>query len=181
MTFPTKPLLSLTLGVFLLALAAPTPSSPAQTAAAAPPTGGELLPVEIGRATGKGAGDSSASYQVLATAPLNAGEKGQRIQFVTRENGAGRTSTAYTVVNTGKSKTLGQLAESLGSGLRRFSAGGAASGQEFAKVGDLRYGGELRLVAVDANSLRFEYNPPTARPVTFTRADAAAFAGILGR
>ena len=147
-----------------------------------PPAPGDLLPVEIGHATGRGGdGAGSSNYQVLATAPLNAAEKGQRLQFVTRESGAGRASTAYTVVNTGKSKTLGQLAETLGAGLRRFAAGGGAPGQEFAKVGDLRYGGELRLVAVDANSLRFEYNPPTARSVTFTRADAAAFAGILGR
>ncbi len=165
----------------LLALSAPTPSSAQAPAAPPPPAAGEMLPVEIGRAAGKGGADGSASYQVLATAPLDSAAKGQRIQFVSRETGVGRSSTAYTVVNTGKSKTLGQLAETLGAGLRKFSAGGAAPGQEFGKVGDLRYGGELRLVAVDANALRFEYNPPTARPVTFSRADAAAFAGILGR
>ena len=172
-----KPLLPFTAAA-LLALSSPAASF-AQTPAA--PAAGESLPVEIGRATGKGGGDGSLNYQVFATAPLNAAEKGQRIQFVTRETGGGRSSTAYTIVNTGKSKTLGQLTETLGGAFRKFSAGGAAPGQEFGKVGDLRYGGELRLVAVDANSLRFEYNPPTARPVTFSRADAAAFAGILGR
>lgn len=174
-----KPLLPFTCAV-LLALSATAPSSRAQ--APAPAAAGEMLPVEIGRASGKGSGDGpTASYQVFATAPLDSGDKGQRLQFVSRESGGGRSSTAYTVVNTGKSKTLSQLADTLGAGMRKFSAGGAAPGQEFGKVGDLRFGGELRLVAVDANSLRFEYNPPTARPVTFTRADAAAFAGILGR
>ena len=177
MKFPTAPLLALAL-VPLLTLAASTSS----LAQAPIPIAGELLPVEIGHATGKGAGgDPAATYQVFATAALDSTEKGQRVQFVTRQSGGGRSTTAYTVVNTGKSKTLGQLAEKLGDGMRRFAAAGGTVGQEFARVGDLRYGGELRLVALDADSLRFEYNPPTARPVTFTRADCAAFAGILGR
>lgn len=165
------------------ALVTPLASSHAQQPPPpATPNGGETLPVEIGRASGKGGGDgASTSYAVFATAPLDSAEKGQRLQFVTRESGPGRTATAYTIVNTGKSKTLGQLAENLGSGLRRFAGGGGAAGQEFAKVGDIRYGGELRLVAVGTDSLRFQYNPPTARPVTFTRADAGAFASILGR
>lgn len=134
----------------------------------------DALPVAIGQAT---RGDTT--YAVSATAPLNSPVKGQRLRLLVRGRTVGGTETGFVLINTGKSKTLGELTQTLAQAMRHFAAGGAPAGQEFAKIGDIRYGGEMRLVAETPDRLVFRYDPPTPHPVSVSRADALAFANIL--
>lgn len=178
---PTRRRRNLTILLFTLGLCANAspagaqqPFSPAAAAVAATGLGVETLPVEIGRAT-----RGPTTYYVFSTAPAGSTEKGQKLQLLLRTAGPGGSETSFVVVNTGKTRTLAQLGQTLAGALRRFAAG-VAGGQEMAKIGDLRFGGELRLLTESPDSLLFQYIPPTARPVRLNRTDAAAFAAILG-
>ncbi|MBS0656718.1 MAG: hypothetical protein JSR82_00560 [Verrucomicrobia bacterium] len=124
--------------------------------------------------------DGTVSYSVSATAPSKSAEKGQQLKFViSRTTGRG-TDWNYFMLGTGKSKSLAQVQSMLAAALAKFPA--APAGTELCKIGDIKYGGELKLVSRGANELEFAYDPPmnSGNP-RLSAADAAAFAQILAQ
>ena len=84
------------------------------------------------------------------------------------------------IVQTGASKSQADLQSLLAAALRK--SGAAARGDELAKIGDIRFGGELRLVADGAGGTSFAYNPglPDGNP-TLSPQEGAAFTDLLSR
>ena len=93
------------------------------------------------------------------------------------DNRSGRTWTFF-YISAGKSRSQAQLERLLLDALRKFPK--SAPGKELARLGSLKQGGELRLIADNSNSLVFAYNPPMqpSNP-RLTAADAAIFARML--
>ncbi len=171
-----KPITALLLSALLSLCACSTPDGDP-----APVREGALLrdslPHKIGAAT---AGDSGAVCSVSATAPSGSATNRQQLQFyVERDDLDGRTTHRF-LVATGGSRTLADVQKSLGGALRQGAT--AAPGAELAKIGDIKLGGELRLVARGAGKVEFAYNPalPSGNPV-LSAGEAAAFAEALSR
>lgn len=123
--------------------------------------------------------DGFTTYGVSATAPSMSPDKGHQIKFVlSRASSRGGMSWNYFMLSTGKSKSLAQVQTMIAAALRKFPA--APAGSELAKLGDIKYGGELKLIARGPDQLEFAYDPPMAsgNPV-LSAADASAFASIL--
>lgn len=117
-------------------------------------------------------------FSISATAPRGSKLKSQIIRFALKKaDGSGRTWTFF-YISTGKSKSQAQLEHLLFDALRKFPR--SAPGKELARIGSVKQGGELRLIAVNANTLVFDFNPPMqpANP-RLTAADAAIFADML--
>ncbi len=117
-------------------------------------------------------------FSISATAPRGSKLKSQIIRFAMKKaDGSGRTWTFF-YISSGKSRSQAQLEHLLLDALKKFPT--SAPGKELAKIGSVRQGGELRLIAASPNSLVFEYNPPMqpSNP-RLTAADAALFAEML--
>lgn len=120
------------------------------------------------------------NYSISATAPRGSKLNSQTIRFALKK-AEGRSQTwGFFLISTGKSKSQAQIEQLLAQALRKFP--GSAPGTVLAKIGDIKYGGEVRVVAEGPNVLVFAYDPPLnpANP-RLTADDAAAFAEILGR
>lgn len=125
--------------------------------------------------------DGLSTYAVSATAPSMSPEKGHQLKFsISRLGAGGGSSWNYFMVGTGKSKSVAQIQSLIAAGLRKFP--GAAAGTELCKIGDIKYGGELKLIARSANELEFAFDPAirSGNP-RLSAADVAAFAEILGK
>ncbi len=149
-------------------------SALAQEAAAAP----QRTPFAFSFGSAKSA-DGFDMYSVSGTAPSMSAEKGHQLKFATtRSSGGGRESWSYFLVGTGKSKSVAQIQTMLAEALRKFP--GSAPGAELCKIGDIKYGGELKLVVRSARELEFAFDPAirSGNP-KLSPADAAAFASIL--
>ena len=118
------------------------------------------------------------NYSISATAPRGAKLNSQTIRFAMKKADFGGQTWSFFLISTGKSKTQAQLEQLLGDAFRKFPS--AAPGTELGKIGDIKYGGEVRVVAEGRNAMVFAYNPPMnpANP-RLTASDAAAFAEIL--
>lgn len=124
--------------------------------------------------------DGMVTYGVSATAPSKSAEKGQQLKFVvTRMTGRG-TDWNYFMLSTGKSKSMAQVQAMIAAALAKLPT--AAPGTELCKLGDIKYGGELKLVVRGPNELEFAYDPAmnNGNP-RLNAADAAAFARILAQ
>ena len=120
------------------------------------------------------------NYSISATAPRGSKLNSQTIRFAMNKSDFGSQTREFFVISTGKSRTQAQIEQLLSQAFRKFP--GAAPGTELAKIGDIKYGGEVRVNAEGPNALVFAYNPPqNAANPRLHAADVAAFAEILGK
>ncbi len=122
-----------------------------------------------------------ASYSVKATQPLDSKLKSQRVKFTSVVPTGSGTTTRYFVINTGKYKTVGELSTYLRGVFAKF-LGGAPANAEIGKVGDIKYGGEVRFVVQSPDVLRYD-TMTTGEPnasMTLPAAEVKAYASILG-
>lgn len=170
---------SLLLSALLLTgCATPSQESSTPTAEQTPPgvpTPSSEFPNVLGPAR---AADSGAVCLIALTAPSGSPLKSQKINFMFNRPGGVSAEREFTV-NTGTSKTLGQLQGLLGSALRRAAT--SPAGTELVKVGDIRFGGEFRLTAQEDGQVSISYLPEGEQPPTLSAGEAAAFATLLGK
>lgn len=171
-----KPITALLLSSLLSLGACSTPDGDSASAGESALLRGSL-PHKIGSAT---AGDTGAVCSVSATAPSGSATNRQQLQFYVERDDFGGWSTHRFLVATGGSRTLADVQKSLGGALREGAT--AAPGAELAKIGDIKLGGELRILAKGAGKVEFAYNPalPSGNPV-LSSGEAAAFAEALSR
>ena len=153
------------------------PTLPAQLTPAAPATAvaPETFDFALGTQDGNG-----ATYTVKATQPPDSKLKSQRVRFTSITKTADGSTTKYFTINTGKYKTVAQLDAYLHDAFARFLAGAPAN-TEVGKVGDIKYGGEIRFVVESPEILRYDTitaGEPNAS-LTLPRAEVAAYAAIL--
>ena len=151
----------------------PTPAEPTEPAQ---PVASTEFPNPVGPVRAQ---DSGATCAIALSAPSGSPLKNQKINFILNRGTLGVYSEQQFTVSTGASKSLGALQSILGSALRRGAA--ASAGTELAKVGDVRFGGELRLVAEGEGQVKFVYQPAVDHAPSLSAGEAAAFAGLLGK
>lgn len=162
-----RPLLLLT--ILLSSCAAPSGESPK--------SGGSAFSHSLGSATAK---DSGAKCSIGISAPPGSPLKGQKINFVRERADFSSWTTQEFPVATGASKTLAELQTLLGDALHRGLT--APAGVQLVKVGDIKYGGEVSLIARGGGAVDFVYQPvieggnPRLSP-----GETAAFARLLGK
>ena len=162
-------------GAMLLTLL-PVAGLRAQSAAPAAATAPMSFGANLGTRTVDG-----ATYTVEATQPVNSGLKSQRVRFTAVVPTGTGTTTRYFMINTGKYKTVAQLDAYLLEVFRKFLTGAPAS-VEVGKVGDIKYGGEIRFVVDTPNKvLRYESMTAGEQPssMMLTRTEVEAYTAIL--
>lgn len=114
-------------------------------------------------------------YSASVSGPLAANS--QELRLVASSGGVTRSAT----VKTGKSRTLGETIQSLDSAFDLFLSRRSWGNDELLlKIGDVRYGGELFLVAESPDILRFDYIQPSGRSsIRFGREEVAEFESLL--
>jgi hypothetical protein len=152
------------------------PAQPSQPAEPTQPVASLEFPHALGPVTAQ---DSGATCAIALSAPSGSPVKNQKINFILNRGTLGIYSAQNFTVSTGASKTLAELQSLLASALRRGAA--APAGAELAKVGDVRFGGELRLVAQGEGQVEFVYQPASEHAPRLSAGEAAAFAGLLTR
>ncbi len=123
---------------------------------------------------------NGATYTVKATQPVDSKLKSQRVRFFSKTSTAEGSTTKYFTVNTGKFKTVAQLNLYLHDAFAKFLAGAPAN-TEVGKVGDIKYGGEIRFVVQSPDVLLYNtmtVGEPNAS-MTLPRAEVLAYASIL--
>lgn len=160
-----------------MTLLCPSLTLRAQTATVAPAAAvaPETFDFDLGTREMKG-----ATYGVKATQPLDSKLKSQRIRFTARTSTADGSTTRYFTINTGKYKTVAQLDMYLRDVFAKFLAGAPAN-TEVGKVGDIKYGGEIRFVVESPDVLRYDTmtaGEPNAS-MSLPRAEVMAYAAIL--
>lgn len=124
--------------------------------------------------------DSGGTCSIGLSAPSGSALKNQKINFVINRSTAGSWSEQEFPVATGSSKSLAELQMQLGAALHRGLT--APAGTQLAKVGDIQYGGEVRLVARGGGQVDFLYQPAVegGNP-NLSAGETAVFARLLGR
>src|SRR4029077_15746124 len=130
----------------------------ALTLAVSPVAGAEKSPAKPAFAYALGSETSGPNiFSISATAPRGSRLKSQVIRFALKKaDASGRTWTFFYIAS-GKSRSQAQLEILLRDALRKFPT--AAPGNELARIGTVKHGGELRLIAVGPNTLLFAYDP----------------------
>lgn len=166
MTFARPLLLT---AIFLSGCAAPSGESPDSTS--------PKFSHSLGSAKAQ---DSGARCSVVATAPGGSPLKSQQIRFVVERGDFSSWSTHEFQVATGASKSQAELQALLGDALRRGLT--AAAGAVLVKVGNIQYGGEVRLVARGGGAVDFAYQPALEHGnPSLSSGETAAFAQVLGK
>lgn len=100
--------------------------------------------------------------------------------YVDRFSLAGTSSSGFFMA-TGASKSLEEVQQRLAQGLR--NAATAAPGAELFKLGDIKYGGEVRVIALGGGRARFLYNPAPSGSTNpdLNAEEVTAFVGLLTR
>jgi hypothetical protein len=131
----------------------------------------------LGSATAQ---DSGAKCSIAMTAPSGSSLNGQKLNFVLERGEFGSWTRQEFPVSTGTSKSLAELQSLLGNALHRGLA--ASAGTQLAKVGDIQFGGEVRLIARGGGAVDFAYQPAVegGNPV-LSPGETAAFAKLLGK
>lgn len=138
------------------------------------------LPIRVGQARVDNRPDGLGIYSVSVSGPVEA--KSQEIRFIAYWDGADRSRTTRTAtVMTGKSKTLGQTMGSIRDAFNRFlNASSNGANVALLKIGDIKYGGELLLVAESGDVLRFDYVMPSGNTsVRFGKNEVSEFAKLM--
>jgi len=140
------------------------------------------LPVVLGESKVHPKGGSRGLYSVSVSGPMS--EKSQEIRFIaywdtTDEQQARNQTTRTASVLTGKSKTLQQVTDGIKDAFSKFLSGAPAN-QELYKIGDIKFGGELRVVVESAEVLRFDYLKPSGNEaIRFGKKEIQEFVSIL--
>ena len=131
----------------------------------------------LGSATAQ---DSGAKCSIGTSAPSGSPLKSQEINFVIERGDMSSWTTHEFPVATGASKSLGELQALLGSALRRGRT--SPAGVNLAKVGDIKYGGEVTLLSRGGGAVDFVYQPVIegGNP-RLSAGETAAFAQLLGK
>ena len=156
------------------------PAAGLRAQAAAPAAATATAPMTFGNTLGTRTMDG-ATYTVEATQPADSALKSQRVRFTAVVTTSTGKTTRYFIVNTGKYKTVSQLNASLRETFGKFLSGAPANA-EVGKVGDIKYGGEIRFVVQTPNdTLRYESMTAGEQPGTMAlpHAEVAAYAAIL--
>lgn len=131
----------------------------------------------LGSATAQ---DSGAKCSIGLTAPAGSPLKSQQINFVVERGDLSSWTTHEFPVATGASKSLADLQALLGGALRRGLT--APAGSRLTKVGDIKYGGEVSLVARGGGAVDFVYQPALEHGnPRLSPGETAAFAQLLGK
>lgn len=156
-------------------------SAQTTTAVATATVPADPFSISLGQTT-QTADDTQTTYRVLATQPATSKLVGQKLRFTFDRTTPKGNATRLLTINTGQHKTVAQMTAFVGDIFRRFLAGPATAGQEFGKIGDVKYGGEIHFTADAPDSLSYQITTP-AGPSSgsshFDRADVQAFANIL--
>ena len=171
--------LLLSAGVALVA-ALPATHAGAQSPAPAP-VATATAPMSFDYKLGSGTVDGAA-YTVEGTQPAKSSRKSQRVGFTAVAPTGTGTTTRYFIINTGKYKTVAQLDAYLLDVFNKFLTGGAPANPEIGKVGDIKYGGEIRFVVETPNkTLRYESATAGEQPssMTLPYAEVSAYSVIL--
>ncbi len=160
--------------LLLTGCATPGPKETSDPSQPAVPAPSQEFPNVLGPAR---AADTGAVCVIGLTSPSGSPVKSQKINFKLHRPGAyaEREFTVYT----GTSKSLGQLQSLLGSALRQ--APSAPAGTILVKVGDVRFGGELHVIAQEGGQVDFTFNPESEQAPRLSPGEAAAFATLLGK
>ena len=145
-----KSSLSLAAAFLGLAFAAPALCAQAPVAPTAAATAPTSFDYKLGSQTKDG-----ATYTVESTQPVDSKLKSQRVKFTSVVPTGSGTTTRYFIINTGKYKTVGELGAYLRDVFGKF-LGGAPANAEVGKVGDIKYGGEIRFVVESPDVLRYD-------------------------
>lgn len=129
-------------------------SPPTAPASAAPSPTPVTLDYDLGHIV-QSRGDVRTVYTLRATQPRDSKQVSQIIRLTAEETDPRGTFTRVISLRTGKYKTVGQFCDVVRDILRKYVSG-TANGQELGKIGDLRYGGEVRFVAESPDALRYE-------------------------
>lgn len=124
--------------------------------------------------------ETGVQCSLSASAPSKSSLKRQELQFAIHRSDFTGWSTQRFLVHTGSSKSLAEVQSILASALHRAAT--APRGTELAKIGDIKLGGELRLVAGGGGEVDFAYNPhlPDGNP-SLTAGEAAFYASLLNK
>ena len=153
---------------------------PATGLRAQAPAPAATAPMSFGNKLGTSTA-GGATYTVEATQPANSGAKSQRVRFTSVAPTGSGTTTRYFIINTGKYKRVAQLNGYLLETFRKFLSGAPANA-EVGKIGDIKYGGEIRFVVeTPSQALRYESITEGAQPSTMSlpRGEVEAYAAIL--
>lgn len=122
-----------------------------------------------------------ATCGVKATQPVDSKLKSQRVRFTAVVPHTGGSTTRYFTVNTGKYKTVAQLAASLREAFAKYLAGAPAN-TEVGKVGDIKYGGEIRFVVESPDVLLYNTMTPGEpnASMKLSKEEVTAYVAILG-
>ena len=121
-------------------------------------------------------------YSLRATEPPDSKLTGQKIRLAITTTTPQGTFTRLLNLNTGKHKTVAQLCASLRDIFRKDQTLGAnASGQDLGKVGDIKFGGEVRFVAESPEQLRCDIQTrgTETHSISFTASEVADLVALL--
>lgn len=148
---------------------------------AAPGVGPESMRPPFSHSMGSAkAQDSGATCSIVATAPGGSPLKRQQIRFVVERGDFSSWSTHEFEVATGASKSQAELQALLGDALHRAVT--AREGSELVKIGDIQFGGEVRIVARGGGAVEFAYQPVLEHGnPSLSAGETAVFARLLGK
>ena len=158
----TAPFLALAFGGCLLGSAAGVraqqpfvPTAPA-VSEASPAPAPVAFSFQLARVAQSNAGVQSF-YTLRATQPADSKQTGQKIRLTVDRTTPQGTTTRQLTLNTGKRKTVTELCATLrGIFIKYQSTRTGAVGSEVGKIGDLKYGGEIRFVVDSPEFLRYD-------------------------
>ena len=165
-----------------LAAQSPAPESPrtpmVEAAVAAP-----AFAFELGRSS-QDEGETHSLYTLKATQGRDSKLTGQKIRLLIEDRTAQDSTTRQLSLSTGKHKTVATLCDNLREIFRKYQVlGSNAAGQELGKIGDIRYGGEIRFVAESPEHLRYDLQTEgeANHSVQFTPGEVAVLAALFGQ
>ena len=123
-------------------------------------------------------------FSLRATQPSGSKLTGQKVRMTVEDTSPQGTKTRQLSLNTGKHKTVDQFCASLRDILRKYQTlGTRAAGQEIGKIGDIKYGGEIRFVAESPEHLRYDMQTEGEEnhSAQFTSSDVSTIIALLGQ
>lgn len=122
-------------------------------------------------------------FTLYATQPRDSKSVGQKIRISIVDTNPGGKYTRFINLNTGKHKTIAQLCATLRDIFRKYQTTPAsATGTVVGKIGDIKYGGEVRFVAESIDRLRYDMQTEgdQDRSNRLTASEVASLVALLG-
>ena len=147
----------------------------------------EAAPANFGYELGHLGQDEAGTHSVFslrATQPGGSKLTGQKVRLIVEETSPQGSKTRQLSLSTGKHKTVDQFCAGLRDIFRKYQTLGAgAAGQEIGKIGDIKYGGEIRFVAESPEHLRYDMvtEGEENHSAQFTSGDVSVLIALLGQ